>query len=551
MLSPPPSDDIDTNSYEYKQWLYSLWQSTLASSNSSYSGSNNSDLIGFLQAGVGAGLRSVQSRLRDTIDLADFYANGISGAPVDNTGVIDSTLGIQAALNTGQIIRAKAGDYLFSTLTLNSSGGGIIGDGYKTRFLSNSLTGDIFLVGNAGATTTGYLFADFRVWATVTKTSGYVFNCIQTTNSLWRNVFCGSLNDYVANGNSHRLWDGFYFDRFGENSILGAECTVAQTGVKARGNSNQSFGAELTIDGGYRIYAAAKGVWLGGAAGGVYLGRMDASVCGYGVYVDTTLQTGIYNRELFMGSFCTIDSCTNWGLNIEDKGLAFLEVTGTWFSGNGNVGTNAGGIRIAPTTGQVLSAKWTGIRLKSNYADGLQASQGNHVMVGGFCSNNGAAAGGANGLNFAAFGGLIINGMQIDNNGNSTSGFGLIIGGLQNNYNIQGNYFFSNGPGFTKNISDISGAADQTHMIRGNIGYVTEDNGIALIANGTAAVVVTHKLSASPSLILVQWSGSPDASGVFCQPADYTTSATTFTIRTNGNVTALRSVAWSAVRGSQ
>lgn len=59
-----------------------------------------SDQIVFQGAGTGAVATTVQAKLRETVSVLDFYANGVSGAKVDPTGIIDSTLGIQAALNT-------------------------------------------------------------------------------------------------------------------------------------------------------------------------------------------------------------------------------------------------------------------------------------------------------------------------------------------------------------------------------------------------------------------------------------------------------------------
>jgi len=55
--------------------------------------------VGFLQAGTGAIARTMQSKEREIVSVTDFYANGVSGVAVDPTGVVDSTLGIQAAID--------------------------------------------------------------------------------------------------------------------------------------------------------------------------------------------------------------------------------------------------------------------------------------------------------------------------------------------------------------------------------------------------------------------------------------------------------------------
>lgn len=79
-------------------------------------------LVGYQPAGTGAAATTVQSKLGETVSVFDFYANGVSGAKVDPNGIIDSTAGIQAAINFGALTKCKvrfpAGTYLV-TDTLN------------------------------------------------------------------------------------------------------------------------------------------------------------------------------------------------------------------------------------------------------------------------------------------------------------------------------------------------------------------------------------------------------------------------------------------------
>ena len=53
----------------------------------------------FTPLGTGAAPTVVQSKLQESVSVLGFYANGASGVTVDPTGVVDSYLGIQAALN--------------------------------------------------------------------------------------------------------------------------------------------------------------------------------------------------------------------------------------------------------------------------------------------------------------------------------------------------------------------------------------------------------------------------------------------------------------------
>jgi hypothetical protein len=60
---------------------------------------NDGSGMSYMPAGVGVVATTVQGKLRESVSVLDFYANGVSGVAVDPTGVIDSTLGIQAAID--------------------------------------------------------------------------------------------------------------------------------------------------------------------------------------------------------------------------------------------------------------------------------------------------------------------------------------------------------------------------------------------------------------------------------------------------------------------
>jgi len=82
-------------------------------------------LVGYLLAGVGAVATTVQGKLRESVSVLDFYANGSSGVAVDPTGVVDSTLGIQAAYdycvaNFKSLLVPRGTYKTTSTLTFNN-----------------------------------------------------------------------------------------------------------------------------------------------------------------------------------------------------------------------------------------------------------------------------------------------------------------------------------------------------------------------------------------------------------------------------------------------
>lgn len=466
---------------------------------------------------------------------------------------LDLTAAVQAAFDSmtnKDVLEVGPGWAKITNLTVTNGGWTLDGCGYGSMFVTSHATQDIFLIGDGTTEITGLLFRNFRVWSTVTKTAGHVFNCRFLSNSRFENIYAGTLNDYVAASNSHRLYDGYYFDRFAECVVTGGQIVVANKPAKARGNADQSFGLELLLDGNLRIvYSGGPALHIGGACGGIYLGRVDISACRKGLLCDDTLQTGIYNREVFIDALASIDSCTGWGIEIADNGLAILDAGGVWVANCGSVGTGEGGILVAPTTGAAVSAKWGDARVQRCYYDGIQLNSGAHTFDGGYIQNNGQGTGGGNGITLgnAAVAKFTANGTIIHTNGNATRGYGWSNSGNAPNYSLQGVNFFGNGQGPINNPTGLSDPDNQ--IIRNNIGYVTSKIGFATIANGTSSIVVNHGLSEIPTNVLLSWAGSPDASQPYAAPGDFT--ATQFTIRTNANVTANRSVQWRAVRGNE
>ena len=99
--------------------------------NADLAASSGSSLVGYMPDGVGAVVTTVRTKLREQVSVLDFYANGVSGVAVDPTGVVDSTLGIQAAINTGKRVYVPTGVYLIDPdvgIKLKS-GTVLVGDG--------------------------------------------------------------------------------------------------------------------------------------------------------------------------------------------------------------------------------------------------------------------------------------------------------------------------------------------------------------------------------------------------------------------------------------
>lgn len=103
-------------------------QSTLATS-------GGSDQIGFIQAGTGAVARTVQSKLRDAINVKDFGATG-DGATNDQTALQNA---LTYASSVGRDVYIPAGQYRHSGV-LTISGITVSGDGVATKLIATDST---------------------------------------------------------------------------------------------------------------------------------------------------------------------------------------------------------------------------------------------------------------------------------------------------------------------------------------------------------------------------------------------------------------------------
>lgn len=95
----------------------------------------NANIVVYDPSGTGAVATTVQAKLRERISLLDFYANGVSGVAVDPTGVVDSTGGFQAALDSlsdGDTLILPTGYVLFSSVSTTKAIR-IVGPGFTNK----------------------------------------------------------------------------------------------------------------------------------------------------------------------------------------------------------------------------------------------------------------------------------------------------------------------------------------------------------------------------------------------------------------------------------
>ena len=123
-----------------------------------------SSFVDFLQSGTGAVTRTVQSKLRDRVNLLDYVPVAQHAAILAGTSTYDATADLQAAIaaNLGKTINLPAGQIVLGNVGgLTSAGQRIIGDSrYGTTIKAKSaMTAGtaIFSNPNAATTTSAYM----------------------------------------------------------------------------------------------------------------------------------------------------------------------------------------------------------------------------------------------------------------------------------------------------------------------------------------------------------------------------------------------------------
>lgn len=480
---------------------------------------------------------AAEEPVRGMLSVLEFIPPVEHAAILANTSSYDCAPAFTEALAKARRVYAPAGTYrLESTIIVTKSNSGLVGDGRGTLLVPTNAGTDVFTLGDGSHEVSGLHFRDFRIWPSVKKTGGWAFNCRRVTDSTWLEVRAGSIDDEVST-QENRVYNGFNFDQFSQNTVTGGEIVCSGTGVRMNGGyvegEGQVYCAELSFDGGLRIYKAEVGVHVAGAAGGIYLNRVDVSNCGTGVHIDNNAfentavpLPGRANREVFMGSGCTVDNSSGWGVNLESNSVSFLYMTGSWISGCGNSTRGDGGMRVKLSDGVTPEIRMTGVIVKDCHYDGIQTSDSRLFMTGCHIRNNAGHGVYIAGPEASPFS---IVGNHIHDHGNPTRGHGIKIeNGSTINFIISGNVFFGNAQAAVSTNTPIGGA----RVIRDNVGFITEMVGSTVISPPNTEVEVAHSLALPPTLVLVQSKTGLDAGTIlWCNLDDPVSDASKIKIR--------------------
>lgn len=490
--------------------------------------------------------------------------NFLLAAEVDDilagTGSIDVAAKFTTAMQAAAAAGGSRGAYLDLPQGLIKVGSAVApgnvsrvwveGQGSATRVQTSNATADIFTLGDSTNECSGFVFSDFDVWSSAVKSAGYAFNNRIATDSQWRNVNVGSNDLYTAAG-AHRLFRGWYFDRFDTVSVYGGQCVTSSDGVQARGIIGDTYGAELVLDGNLRFFrqnaAGAAAVRIGGCCGGVYLRRMDASLATYGLVIDTTLVSGGVtatkrNREIFVEG-ANFDSCKKWGIQQVAESVALLVMDKPWAASCGTDDDGSGGVFLGGGATVVPQVVMGGAPfIYNNVGPGVHAENGGYISIdGGQITQNGTSASGGHGVEFGVTfpTRFSMTGTDIALNGKVAKGYAIDLPAGMNNFTLIGLGIYSNLQGTINNAAGFSA----TQIIRDCVGYLTENSGVATVANGTSSIAVNHGLAVTPATVLISAVGAPSV-GTYSAGAF---GATTFTIDNGAVAAGARQFSWRAV----
>ena len=464
------------------------------------------------------------------INVLDFGAVG--------NGVVDDTAAIQAAINslasTGGIVYLPSGTYkVSSALVMNTTGITLLGANRNSTIISGSnATQNIIEIGSLTVLTKGNRVSNLQITSSVAKTAGAaikVFSGHQTDLdhiTLMNNMYYGfqfeagpyqyifHLNDFEVNSGLSAIVVGHDTATYPGivQELVCTEGTVAsQTGVAIR-LENCSGIMFRNID----IIDSYTGVGMlpgdGQQVIACWFDTILCDTCGNNGWTLQPTGTG-YIREIMMVS-CWGASCVNYGILMDSPAVG--RITGLALTGCRFMHNQKNGMYI---TANVQAISISNVHLLGNSTAASATYHGAYLASG---VNGVSFVGGVSGV-----GGLFTN----------YQGYGIYFAGTATNCAIVGMNVYGN---LTGAIRESGVAAGNGLRITSCIGHITENSGLATVANGTSSIVVSHGLNSTPGVgeISCTCAVNPTAcvSGGFLFWVDSAT-ATTFTIHTSVTLT--------------
>jgi hypothetical protein len=485
--------------------------------------SAGSTLIGFIQAGTGAVLRTLQARLRDTVCVFDYMTAAQIADVQAGTLLIDVTTAVQNAIAFGYRVYFPAGSYKLTSglsMTLNATW---YGDGPRKTIFSQATNFNVITINNIqGWRLQGFQIQNTQTSASVTsgdaiKLSGsaqygvldqiYINNCYNGVHVQNAPILRAYSVDIQYFKNAGWLFDGgTNFDAYIYGGVVdGALSSAAPT------TQNGTYSIRL-------VDMCEEIVFHSGVFNGC-VNNLSTTATVYGLTVRP--------------AYCCFENCSfdnsTGGLLVDQ--CVDMTFVGCWISNRG-IGATVGTTNSDGVTFDACS-------FGNNDSHGLQiqAAAKRTTLLGCKVVGNNKGVVGAHGIivadtcnDFSIVDCICANGWGFS----GLQGYGIVINGTSHTrYALIGNNVTGNATGGI--LDGTTGSPER--YVHDNIGYRTENAGVTgAIATGAT---VTHGLALTPTaVILTAQDGTPTA--VFPSAIG----ATTFVINYTGGGT--HAFSWSA-----
>src|SRR3989449_3336889 len=168
--------------------------------------------------------------------------------------------------------------------------------------------------------------------------------------------------------------------------------------------------------------------------------------------------------------------------------------------------------------------------------NGIWVSNGSNenVIVDNICFANSVTDAGYSGIALSTTGNLIQGNRCFDDQVTRTQAYGIL-----ETTGADGNYILGNR--LDGNLTAPLVVIGPNTIVRGNIGYRTENRGTATIPSGQSSIVAPHNLAKTPVLVTLG-PRAAEVSGAYVSARD----ATSITIAVPSSVTANRDIDWYA-----